>query len=58
MNLHDFMNSPYFLYLVLPFLIFLSRIIDVSLGTMRVIFVSRGYKRFAVLCGFFEVFRR
>ncbi|MFC1485819.1 DUF2179 domain-containing protein [Candidatus Latescibacterota bacterium] len=49
------MNSPYFLYLVLPFLIFLARIMDVSIGTMRVIFVSRGYKKLAVFCGFFEV---
>ena len=56
MNLHDFMNSPHFLYLVLPLLIFLARIMDVSIGTMRVIFVSRGFKKLAVLCGFFEVF--
>ena len=55
MTFPAFFDSPYFLYLVLPLLIFLSRIVDVSLGTMRVIFISRGYKKFAVFCGFFEV---
>jgi len=47
--------SPVFTYLILPALIFFARVIDVSIGTMRVIFVSRGYKPFAALCGFFEV---
>ncbi len=42
-------------FFILPLLIFLSRIVDVSIGTMRVIFVSRGYKLLAVVCGFFEV---
>jgi hypothetical protein len=36
-------------------LIFLSRIMDVSLGTVRVIFVSRGMKYVAPIIGFFEV---
>ncbi|MFH1409741.1 MAG: DUF5698 domain-containing protein [Nanoarchaeota archaeon] len=36
-------------------LIFLARIIDVSLGTIRVIFIARGYKYYAPLLGFFEV---
>ncbi len=39
---------------VLPLLIFSARVIDVSLGTLRIIFVSRGMKLFAPLCGFFE----
>ncbi len=33
----------------------IARITDVSIGTMRVIFVSRGYKFFAAVAGFFEV---
>ncbi len=49
------MSESLFSLLVLPLLIFLSRVVDVSIGTMRVIFVSRGYKKFAVFCGFFEV---
>jgi uncharacterized protein YebE (UPF0316 family) len=39
----------------LPLLIFLARIADVSLGTLRVNFVGRGFKRRASLIGFFEV---
>jgi uncharacterized protein YebE (UPF0316 family) len=42
-------------WVVLPILIFLARICDVSLGTVRLIFVSRGYKHLAPLVGFFEV---
>ena len=50
-----FFSTPVFMYVVMPLLIMLARIVDVSIGTMRVIFVSRGYKLYAVLCGFFEV---
>lgn len=50
-----FPDSPAFAWLILPVLIFLARITDVSLGTVRLIFVSRGYKLLAPLAGFFEV---
>ena len=50
-----FFSTPVFMYVVMPLLIMLSRVVDVSIGTMRVIFVSRGYKPYAMLCGFFEV---
>lgn len=40
---------------VLPLLIFVSRILDVSIGTIRIIFVSRGKKFLAPILGFFEV---
>lgn len=39
----------------LPILVFLARITDVSLGTIRIIFVVRGYCRIAPILGFFEV---
>jgi uncharacterized protein YebE (UPF0316 family) len=42
-------------WVILPFLIFLARVIDVSLGTARVVFISRGYKLTAALSGFWEV---
>jgi uncharacterized protein YebE (UPF0316 family) len=42
-------------WVVLPVLIFLARICDVSLGTIRLVFVARGYKYLAPLVGFFEV---
>jgi uncharacterized protein YebE (UPF0316 family) len=40
----------------LPLIIFFGRICDVTLGTMRIIFVSKGEKYKAPLIGFFEVF--
>jgi len=42
-------------YIVLPLIIFFARICDVSLGTMRVIFVSKGKKNIAPILGFFEL---
>lgn len=48
-------ESPVFAWVVLPVLIFLARICDVTLGTVRLIFVSRGFKYLAPLVGFFEV---
>ena len=48
----DFLDQyPY----ILPFVIFFGRIIDVSLGTLRIIFVSKGEKYIAPIIGFFEV---
>ncbi len=44
-----------FAYIILPFLIFISRVIDVSLGTIRIIFVSKGFKGLSFLIGFIEV---
>ncbi|WP_111710058.1 DUF2179 domain-containing protein [Lutibacter citreus] len=49
------MDSIYYDYLVLPLLIFLARICDVSLDTIRVIMVSRGYRKYAPIVGFFQV---
>jgi uncharacterized protein YebE (UPF0316 family) len=40
----------------LPLLIFVARVIDVSLGTLRIIFTSRGKRYLAPLLGFVEVF--
>jgi uncharacterized protein YebE (UPF0316 family) len=51
-----FFDSNIYLYLVLPLLIFCARIIDVTLGTMRIIFVSKGQRVLAPILGFFEVF--
>ncbi len=48
-------NSGLYTWIILPFLIFVARVTDVSLGTVRVIFVSRGLKYLAPLVGFFEV---
>jgi uncharacterized protein YebE (UPF0316 family) len=48
-------DSPVFTWVILPFLIFFARILDVSIGTLRLIFVSKGYKFYAPMLGFFEV---
>jgi len=44
----------WYAWIVLPTLIFLARIVDQSLGTLRIIFVSRSMRKFAALVGFFE----
>jgi uncharacterized protein YebE (UPF0316 family) len=51
----SFLDSSIFNYLILPLLIFLSRVADVSIGTIRIIFVSKGKKYLAPLLGFFEI---
>ncbi len=43
-------------YVGLPGLVFLARVIDVTLGTLRIIFISRGKKYLAPLFGFVETF--
>lgn len=58
--MHDFLNLQemefdYFAYLWLPLMIFFARILDVSIGTIRIILVSKGQKRLAPLLGFLEV---
>jgi len=48
-------ESQIFVWVILPLLIFFSRIADQSIGTLRLIFVSKGYKYLAPFLGFFEV---
>ena len=43
-------------YVYLPMLVFVARFVDVTLMTLRIIFVSRGKKKLAPLLGFVEVF--
>jgi uncharacterized protein YebE (UPF0316 family) len=43
-------------WIALPLLVFLARVVDVSLGTIRIIFTSRGKRHIAPLLGFVEVF--
>jgi uncharacterized protein YebE (UPF0316 family) len=43
-----------FNYLILPLLIFMARVTDVSLATMRVMYIMNGAKRWAPILGFFE----
>lgn len=48
-------DSSLFTWVILPVLIFLARISDQSIGTVRLIFLSKGYKHLAPFLGFFEV---
>jgi uncharacterized protein YebE (UPF0316 family) len=48
-------QSEIFTWVVLPILIFIARICDVSIGTIRMIYVSKGLKLLASVLGFFEV---
>jgi uncharacterized protein YebE (UPF0316 family) len=41
-------------WLLLPLFIFLARITDVSLSTIRILFVMSGKRYLAPICGFFE----
>jgi len=49
------LNSAFYAWLILPLLIFLARVADVSIGTIRLIFISRGLKYLAPVVGFFEI---
>jgi uncharacterized protein YebE (UPF0316 family) len=42
-------------WVILPILIFIARMSDVTLGTLRNIFMSRGFKKIVPFVGFFEV---
>jgi len=44
-----------FSYPFLPFFVFFARICDVTLGTLRIVFISKGKKRLAPIFGFLEV---
>lgn len=51
----SFVDSTIWTWGILPMLIFCARVADVTLGTMRIIFVSKGSRTWAPLLGFFEV---
>ena len=48
-------NTTLYTWVLLPLLIFLARIFDVTLGTLRVIFITRGMKYLSALVGFIEI---
>ena len=55
MDLQSLTSSEMFKWAILPALIFCTRVIDVSIGTIRIIYVARGLRLLATICGFFEV---
>ncbi|MCF7808873.1 MAG: DUF5698 domain-containing protein [Candidatus Marinimicrobia bacterium] len=54
--MEQMLENWWFAYIALPLLIFFARILDVSLGTIRILFIARGIKSLSALLGFFEVF--
>ncbi|MDR1007506.1 MAG: DUF2179 domain-containing protein [Campylobacteraceae bacterium] len=55
MEFADIFQSEEFKLYGIPFLICLARITDVTIGTMRIIFISKGMKYLAPIIGFFEI---
>ncbi len=51
----EFLQSDLFNWVVLPLLIFIARTCDVTLATLRNIFIARNIKKIVPLLGFFEV---
>jgi len=48
-------DSLFFIWVVIPLLIFFARILDVSIGTLRIVYISRGQTVLAPILGFFEI---
>jgi uncharacterized protein YebE (UPF0316 family) len=46
----------WYIWVLIPALIFFARVADVSIGTMRIVFISKGLKFLAPVLGFFEIF--
>lgn len=55
MDIAAFYHSEIFKLVILTFVIFLARICDVTLSTLRIIYTSRGIRFLAPIFGFFEV---
>lgn len=51
----NFSNTPAFQWVILPALIFLARICDVSIGTIRILLLARGRRYIVPVLGFVEV---
>lgn len=55
MDAVSLLDSPLFTWIGIPLLIALARVVDVTLGTIRIIYISRGMKLLAPIFGFFEI---
>ncbi len=47
-------EADYFKWIVIPVLIFIARITDQTIGTLRLMFVAKGIKKLATVLGFVE----
>jgi uncharacterized protein YebE (UPF0316 family) len=55
MNLFTGLDPTIVEWVIIPLLIFFARIVDVTLGTLRIVFISKGDKKIAPALGFLEV---
>lgn len=55
MDISKLLDTNLFTFFILPLLILIARVCDVTLGTIRIMFVSRGNKILAPILGFFEI---
>lgn len=55
MNFFNGIPDPIVTWVLTPLLIIIARILDVSLGTIRIILIGKGYRSVAAFLGFFEV---
>ncbi|MGD9558378.1 MAG: DUF2179 domain-containing protein [Mangrovibacterium sp.] len=53
--MEELYGTDLFSYVILPLLIIIARISDVTFGTLRIVMVSKGQKLIAPVLGFFEV---
>lgn len=53
---YELISNQIFSLILLPLLIFSARVADVTLGTLRIVFISQGRRKLAPLVGFFEIF--
>jgi len=53
-NKEQKMEFSWFDFVILPVLIMMARVVDVSLDTIRVIMVAKGYRNLAPFVGFFQ----
>lgn len=55
MRFFDSVDPSVIEWVIIPALIFFARICDVTLGTLRIVFISKGNKTIAPILGFLEV---
>ena len=51
----NFMDGELFKWVILPIIIFIARTMDVTLGTLRNVFISKGFRNIVPFIGFVEV---
>lgn len=53
--MNELLTGHLFNWIILPILIFCARVLDVSIGTLRIILMARGKRKLAPLLAFFEI---